>query len=164
MRIGTIGVVPLIGALVFMLALGCSSDGSDAPGTPSSAPQSSATPTPQVDDSSGEMVVTLHISTPAGDRQTGTAVLTSIGDTTNIEINVAPPALEAQPMHIHFGNCSEIGSIFEGLENVILGHSSTTLEVPMDRITVSGMLINIHASFDDFPTSTGCVEMPVLTS
>ena len=162
MRNGMRSTVALLGALVFVFAVGCSSDSAATSNTPAPASQRAATPTPQVTEVGGETVVVLHITTPAGDQQTGTAVLTSNGDQTTIEVNVEPSAPEAQPMHVHFGTCARIGNIAHDLENVIRGHSLTILDVPLNQLTTIDRLINIHVSFNDFPTSTGCVELPII--
>lgn len=148
--------------MLIALAVACSSDDSDSTGAGGIVADVVATPTPEIRQVDGETVITLHISSPTGGGQSGSAVLTSSGDQTTVVIDVEPPASDVQPIHIHTGMCGEIGTVIEPLENVIRGDSTTVLKRPLGELAIAGMLINIHASFEDFRTSTACVELPVL--
>ena len=153
--------VPIL--VIFMslasLAVACSSgadneeDGDDVmtPGEP--------TPTPAVRLVGDETEIKLYLQPLTGVGQTGFATLISSGAQTKLDIDLSPPYDVAQPIHIHSGSCSDIGTVIEPLENVIRGRSATVVDRPLESLTTEGMLINVHASFDDFGTSTACVEL-----
>ena len=104
--------------------------------------------------------VAVHLSPFEGTGQIGSAVLSSVGGATIIEIEVTPSASEAQPIHIHAGSCDDVGPVIHALSNVVNGKSSTTLELPMSEIFDGDVLINVHASFSDSSTYTACSQLP----
>lgn len=77
-------------------------------------------------------------------------------------VDVEPPSDTAQPIHIHAGTCDDVGDIVYTLENVVRGHSETQIDAPITEILSGERLINIHRSFQDFPTYTACGELPDL--
>ena len=90
-------------AIAFLAILGCTSDDPDSQ-SEQAAVTGSPTPTPVVTTANGVTRVVVHLSSllsADGEGQVGFATLTSDGTTTTVEVDVSPPATEAQPIHVH---------------------------------------------------------------
>jgi len=89
------------------------------------------------------MIVRLNMLNASGEN--GTATIAQSGTGTSVVINVTGEAKGAsQPAHIHFGSCASPGAIRNGLNNVVAGHSSTTLSVPYSQFASGAMVIVLH--------------------
>ena len=152
-------VVAIAGFAAF--AAGCDAGGGATPTQPAGN-GASATATPVIEATDDGYVITIHMSAPTGSFQVGQAVVESIEGGTRVTVDVEPPGDAAQPMHIHFGDCADVGDVFFPLENVVRGHSETLIEMPIDEVVMSGRLVNVHRSYEDFPTYTACGELPDL--
>jgi len=147
------------------VAMGCGAGGEATPGATSTAPPgsgASATATPVIEAIDNGYVITIHMSAPTGSFQVGQAVVESVEGGTRVTVDVEPAGDSAQPMHIHFGDCMDVGEVFRALENVVKGHSVTQIDMPIEDVVTSGRLINVHRSYQDFPTYTACGELPDL--
>ena len=120
----------------------------------------SPTPTAVIETLASGYKVTIHMSAPTGSYQEGQAVLESVEGGTRITVDVQPEGDSAQPIHIHAGSCSDVGSVIVSLENVIKGHSESFVDQPLEDLVNSDRLINVHRSFQDFPTYTACGDLP----
>jgi hypothetical protein len=159
----TLLLVAIAGLAAF--AAGCGAGGSATPASTATQPAgngASATSTPVIEATNDGYVITVHMSAPTGSFQVGQAVVESIEGGTRVTVDVAPPGDAAQPMHIHFGDCVDVGDVFFPLENVVRGHSVTVIEMPIEEVVMSSKLINVHRSYQDFPTYTACGELPDL--
>lgn len=141
------------------LVLACSSD--DENQQNAAAPvEREPTPTPVITNENGLTRMVVYLSPTEGDGQVGTASFVSDGETTTIEVSIAPMASEAQPMHIHAGICTDVGPVLHALENVVRGSSSTIIQSPLEEILEGGALVNVHASYTDASTYTACGQLP----
>jgi hypothetical protein len=77
-----------------------------------------------------------------------------------VEVSISPPASEAQPMHIHAGVCTDVGTVLHALQNVVKGSSSTIINLSLEEIINDGALVNVHASYADASTYTACGQLP----
>ena len=120
------------------------------------------TPQPRITVGTDSTTVEIHLSreTPGG--QSGTAVIETVGEITTVTVAVEPPSNEVQPMHIHAGTCDDVGPILFSLENLVRGQSVTELDADLKTLHDQPGLINVHASFTDFSTSTACASLPEL--
>ncbi|MFN2460579.1 MAG: hypothetical protein ABR591_07830 [Candidatus Velthaea sp.] len=91
----------------------------------------------------------------------GTVTLTSVGDKTKVDVAIAnAPAGVAQPIHVHEGTCAKLDPKPKyPLTTVMEGVSTTTLDVPMDKLIAGGMAVNVHKSTSDIPTYVACGDL-----
>ena len=156
--------IPLSAVIVvgMFAALSCGGGTAEPTATQTSVAQVSATPTAVVEPVGDSYKITIHMSAPTGSYQEGQAVIESVDGGTRITVDVRPEGDSAQPIHIHEGSCSDVGSIVVALDNVVKGHSETLIDQPIEDLVNSGRLINVHRSFQDFPTYTACGDLPDL--
>ncbi len=103
----------------------------------------------------------VWLEAPIGNFQTGWATLSEIGSDLKIEIDVAPAEASPQPAHVHLGTCSQLADVAYKLENIVGGHSVTVIpDIGIRDVATGGLAVNLHLSFDDFPTFTACGEIP----
>lgn len=134
--------------------------GAQATPSPWVIPPDGPTPTPAISSSDGVTRVAIHLSPVEGEGQIGSAILTSDGATTTVEIDIGPIIGEAQPIHIHVGTCGDVGSVLHALQNVINGKSMTTINLSLDEILTGDVLVNVHASYADSSNYTACGQLP----
>lgn len=149
----------IVVALLVFVVSACAS-GIQATPSPWVSPPDEPTPTPVVSFANGVTSVIVHLSPVQGEGQIGTAILTSDGATTTVEIEVGPVTGEAQPIHIHVGNCEDVGSVLHALQNVVNGKSMTTINLSLDEILSRAVLVNVHASYADSSNYTACGQLP----
>jgi hypothetical protein len=122
-----------------------------------------ATPTAVVKKmANGQTAITVYLSEPTGTYQTGTATLTGDGDKTVVVVDVAPSMPISQPIHIHVGACTAVGTIADKLADVVLGKSTTEIAKPIREVASGGKVINVHLSATEIRTYTACGEIPAL--
>ncbi len=109
---------------------------------------------------SGPLTVTLNTLNNSG--QTGTATLTDAGNgQTKVDVTInGEPTGADEPMHIHNGSCTNLGSIKYPLNDVIDGKSSTTINASLDSLQTGNLAINGHKSKTDMTTYIFCGEIP----
>ena len=94
--------------------------------------------------------------------QSGTATLTASGDQTLVvlRLNPGPPSNDPQPVHIHFGSCGPgLGSVNQGLTDLVDGQSTTTVEATLQSLQDSGNAINVHQSQSEIRAYTACGDI-----
>lgn len=93
--------------------------------------------------------VTVTLMAQMGSGQSGTAVLTDKGNTTDVVITTAGGTDSgSQAAHIHTGTCGSNGAIAYPLNNVQGGTSTTTINVKLSSLTGGRNYINVHSSAD----------------
>jgi hypothetical protein len=102
--------------------------------------------------------LTIPLEERSGSGQAGTAVLQNIGDSgTRIEIAVGIGVEERQPARIYRGSCDELpDQAVHALVDVVEGESVTELDVPLDDLTHSGFVLNVHLSEPVARVSVAC--------
>ncbi|MFO0578777.1 MAG: CHRD domain-containing protein [Polyangia bacterium] len=97
-------------------------------------------------DSGGSTIaVTMMAQMSSG--QSGTAVLTDKGDSTQVVITTSGGSDSgAQAAHIHTGVCGSNGPILYPLNNVQGGSSTTTVNAKLSTLTGGKTYINVHSS------------------
>ncbi|MFQ5861085.1 MAG: CHRD domain-containing protein [Dehalococcoidia bacterium] len=111
--------------------------------------------------------VTVQLNEQSDSGQSGTAVLTAMGQNqTEVAIVVTPgdPADDPQPAHIHAGRCGPgLGGVVYPLTNVVGGTSVTTVDASLDSLRTGDFAINIHKSVPEIAVFTACGNIPALT-
>jgi hypothetical protein len=89
--------------------------------------------------------------------ESGVAILTPQGAKTVVELQMKGGPGDPQPAHFHTGTCDKYGPRpLYPLRAVVKGGSTTTLDVPIDKLTAGDLVINVHKSFDDIATIASC--------
>lgn len=66
---------------------------------------------------------------------------------------------QAQPAHIHEGDCPGVGKIVYTLNPVQEGFSTTILEVDIDELEGKNLAINVHESTANIDRYTACGQL-----
>ncbi len=105
------------------------------------------------------LVINLFEQSNSG--QSGLAIIESLNGSTLVTINVTPRGEEvAQPAHVHFNNCADIGGVIYPLNNVIDGFSETELEASLEQILSERPLsINVHKSVEEVDIYVACGDI-----
>ncbi len=106
--------------------------------------------------------VTIPLKAQNNSGQTGTATLYKVGNQTEVVVNITPSILGAtveQPVHIHNGNCTSLGSVVYGLTNVVNGKSTTRVNVTVDTLISGTFAVNVHKSGAEASIYTSCGEV-----
>lgn len=91
--------------------------------------------------------ITVTLMSQMGSGQSGTAVLTEKGESTDVVITTAGGTDSGtQAAHIHSGTCGSNGSILYPLNNVQGGTSTTNVNVKLSTLTGGKTYINVHSS------------------
>ena len=153
----------VMAALASLVALACTSTAATPTPSQSGAATKPSTPTAVVSKtSSGQTEITIYLSEATGTYQTGKATLTEVDGKTRVVVDVTPAMANAQPIHIHLGTCSAVGTIADLLENVVVGKSVTEVDKPLAEIATGGTVINVHLSATEIRTYTACGDIPAL--
>lgn len=92
--------------------------------------------------------------------QNGTVVFEEVDDQVRVTISLSKAYPEAQPAHIHEGNCPTPGGIQFPLEDVVSGSSVTMLDTSLSELASMGDLaVNIHKSADESSTYYACGDL-----
>jgi hypothetical protein len=104
---------------------------------------------------SGTVVVKMEATNGSG--ESGTATLTPKGDKTVVVIKLSDGSSVEQPAHFHVGTCDhyEPRPLY-GLNDVVKGQSTSTVNQPIDKLTGGNLIINVHKSYDDIATQVSC--------
>ena len=116
------------------------------------------TTTPEAAKTSPE-ALTIQMKALNNSGQSGTATLTAVDGKTRMQIELANPAPEGQPVHVHSGSCSKLGSVKHPLSNVVNGRSDTTIDVPLPDLLSSQSAINVHRSRSEAGVYVSCGEI-----
>ena len=89
--------------------------------------------------------------------QHGIATLKAEGGKTRVTIKLTGGPADPQPSHFHTGTCEQYGPRpLYMLQSIVNGESSTTLDIPIDRLTKGDLVINVHRSLTDIASVTAC--------
>lgn len=103
----------------------------------------------------------IWLEAPVGKYQSGWATFSKVDGGLKIEIDVTPPEPVPQPAHIHMGNCANMGEVAHKLESIVGGKSVTVIsDIGIRDVATGELTVNLHRSFDDFPTFTACGDIP----
>ena len=107
-----------------------------------------------------DVTIKLHAQNGSGER--GTATLSDLGGRTRVVIALQHEnTTGSQPAHIHPGPCAHLNPVPKyPLKNVILGHSNTTVDVPITSILGHHMAINVHESAKNLGRYVSCGDIP----
>ncbi|MDQ2808865.1 MAG: hypothetical protein M3Z04_18465 [Chloroflexota bacterium] len=100
-----------------------------------------------------------------GSGESGQVVLTSNGtDSTQVEITLTgATAGKTQPAHVHAGSCAALNPTpAYPLNDVVDGHSTTVLKLPISDLLGGRYAVNIHASAADIGTYVACGDLTAL--
>jgi hypothetical protein len=101
--------------------------------------------------------VRIPLGAMNGSGETGVAVLTPRGAKTLVQLQLRGGSGDPQPTHFHTGTCDKYGPRpLYMLAAVVKGESTTTLDVPIDKLLAGDLVINVHKSFDDIATIASC--------
>ncbi|MDB5072141.1 MAG: hypothetical protein JWM87_3252 [Candidatus Eremiobacteraeota bacterium] len=89
--------------------------------------------------------------------QHGVATLRAEGGKTRVTIKLTGGPADPQPSHFHTGTCESYGPRpLYMLQSIVNGESSTTLDIPIDRLLKGDLVINVHRSLTDIASVTAC--------
>jgi hypothetical protein len=101
--------------------------------------------------------VRIPLGAMNGSGESGVAILTPKGAKTLVQLQLHGGSGDPQPTHFHTGTCDKYGPRpLYMLAAVVKGESTTTLDVPLDKLTAGDLVINVHKSFDDIATIASC--------
>jgi hypothetical protein len=99
----------------------------------------------------------IPLDTMNGSGESGVAILTADGSKTIVELQMKGGSGDPQPAHFHTGTCDNYGPRpLYPLRAVVHGSSTTTLDVPIEKLTAGDLVVNVHKSFDDIATIVSC--------
>ena len=101
--------------------------------------------------------VRIPLDTMNGSGQSGVAILTADGAKTIVELQMKGGSGDPQPAHFHTGTCDNYGPRpLYPLRAVVHGASTTTLDVPIEKLPAGDLVVNVHKSFDDIASIVSC--------
>ena len=104
--------------------------------------------------------VTIELETLNNSGVTGTVTLISLGDRTQVDVDVDPAGHPDMPSHIHPGNCENlVPQPKYPLRNVVDGKASTIVAVSLSELLGGDLAINLHNSNEDMRTYTACAVL-----
>ena len=104
--------------------------------------------------------VTIDLETLNNSGVTGTVTLISLGDRTQVDVDVDPAGHPDMPSHIHPGNCENlVPQPKYPLRNVVDGEASTVIAVPLAELLNGDLAVNLHNSNEDMGTYTACAVL-----
>lgn len=104
--------------------------------------------------------VTIELETLNESGVTGTVTLISLGDRTQVDVDVDPAGHPDMPSHIHPGDCANlVPQPKYPLRNVVDGKASTVVAVTLDELFGGDLAINLHNSNEDMRTYTACANL-----
>jgi len=104
--------------------------------------------------------LTVQLQQQNGSGESGTATLTQTGSDVQVVIALNGAPATAQPAHIHFGVCSDLGGVAYPLMPIADGKSTTTVK----GVTIAQLLsrpygINVHESADNIQKYVACGDV-----
>jgi hypothetical protein len=153
-----------LSAVMVILAVGMAGCRTEKPAVtpPASATPSTRAATPATTPApatTSPQALTIQMRALNNSGQSGTATLTAVDGKTRVQIELANPAPEAQPVHVHSGSCSKLGSVEHPLSNVVNGRSDTTIDVSLPDLLSSESAINVHRSMSQATVYVSCGEI-----
>jgi hypothetical protein len=104
--------------------------------------------------------VSIDLGTMNNSGVAGTVTLISLGDRTQVEVDVDPAGHPDMPSHIHPGSCENlVPQPKYPLQNVVNGKSTTIVPASLSELLAGDLAINLHHSNDDMRTYTACAVL-----
>lgn len=104
--------------------------------------------------------LTIQLGTMNDSGVTGTVTLISLGDRTQVDVDVDPAGHPDMPSHIHPGSCENlVPQPKYPLQNVVDGQSSTVVPASLSELLAGDLAINLHHSNDDMGTYIACAVL-----
>ena len=101
--------------------------------------------------------VRIPLDAMNGTGESGVAILTPQGAKTKVELQMKGGPGDPQPAHFHTGTCDKYTPRpLYPLRAVVKGGSTTTLDVPIEKLIAGDLVVNVHKSFDDIATVASC--------
>jgi hypothetical protein len=101
--------------------------------------------------------VRIPLDAMNGTGESGVAILTPQGAKTVVELQMKGGSGDPQPAHFHTGNCEKYAPRpLYPLRSVVKRTSTTTLDIPIEKLIAGDLVINVHKSFDDIATIASC--------
>ncbi len=101
--------------------------------------------------------VVIPMTALNGSGESGTTTLRAQGDKTVVTIKLAGGSRIEQPAHFHSGTCQKYEPRpLYALEDVVNGSSSTTIDVPLEKLVGGDLIVNVHKSYADIATQAAC--------
>jgi hypothetical protein len=101
--------------------------------------------------------VRIPLTAMNGSGESGVAILTPRGAKTQVQLQVHGGSGDPQPAHFHTGTCDKYAPRpLYMLAAVVKGESTTTVDVPIDKLLAGDLVVNIHKSFNDIATIASC--------
>jgi hypothetical protein len=92
-----------------------------------------------------------------GSGESGMATLTPRGAKTQVQLQLHGGSGDPQPAHFHTGTCDKYTPRpLYMLAAVVKGESTTTIDVPIEKLMAGDLVLNVHKSFDDIATIASC--------
>jgi hypothetical protein len=105
----------------------------------------------------GDGTVVVQMNALNGSGESGLATLVPHGARTTITIKLAGGSDIEQPAHFHTGTCDRYTPRpLYPLNDVVDGKSTTTIDVPIAKLTNGDLIINVHKSYADIATQAAC--------
>ncbi|MBV8331438.1 MAG: hypothetical protein JO029_01870 [Candidatus Eremiobacteraeota bacterium] len=102
-------------------------------------------------------IVVVRLDALNGSGESGTATLKAQGAKTVVTVSLVNGSAIEQPAHFHTGTCDKYQPRpLYPLEDVVNGKSTTTLDVPIGRLTAGDLIVNVHKSYADIATQAAC--------
>jgi hypothetical protein len=101
--------------------------------------------------------VRIPLTAMNGSGESGVAILTPRGGKTLVQLQVHGGHGDPQPAHFHTGTCDKYAPRpLYMLAAVVKGESTTTVDVPIEKLMAGDLVVNVHKSFDDIATIASC--------
>ncbi|HEY9179705.1 MAG TPA: hypothetical protein VIO32_03235 [Candidatus Baltobacteraceae bacterium] len=102
-------------------------------------------------------MVTVSLGALNGSGENGAATLRADGGKTIVTIKLSGGSDIEQPAHFHIGSCDRYQPRpLYPLNDVVNGKSTTTLQIPIAKLTGGDLIINVHKSYADIATQAAC--------
>ena len=113
------------------------------------------------DETTGDDRIVLELAEQNGSGQTGIATFERVGgDATRIVLELTNPPAAAQPAHVHFGTCDDLGDPLIPLTAVEDGSSETETATSLERLQEGDLVIHAHKSDAEYDVSVVCAPVP----
>lgn len=109
--------------------------------------------------------LTIPMKPLSNSGETGTAVITQMGDGVQIVVTLKGAPATAQPTHIHIGTCGHINAAPEfPLVSLVKGTSTSIVRgVTIAQLLKQPYAINVHKSSSDLGTYVACGNIKATT-
>ena len=101
--------------------------------------------------------VVIPLAPLNGSGETGTATLRAQGSQTIVTVDLANGSSTKQPAHFHVGTCERYQPRpLYPINDIVDGKSTTTLDIPIEKLVDGTLILNVHKSYSDIATQAAC--------